>query len=104
MQGNEAGGIDVHRLCSDQGAPGNPSQLQAQRKEIRGPVAPGGPIPESPHYSSSQSPDCVKLPGAPPQRVRLPEEWSLQEGNLHFSTMQIISFHKTGSFGLTCGL
>lgn len=63
----------VHGWCSDQGAPGIPPQLQAQRKEIRGLVAPSGPTPESPPYSSSQNPDCVKPPGAPPQRSRLPE-------------------------------
>ena len=36
-------------------------------------MAPGGPAPEAPLYSSSQSPDCVRPPGAPPQRARLPE-------------------------------
>ena len=36
-------------------------------------MAPSGPTPESPPYSSSQNPDCVKPPGAPPQRSRLPE-------------------------------
>ena len=36
--------------------------LQAQRKEVRGPVAPGGSNPESPLYFSSQSPDKGRTP------------------------------------------
>ena len=47
--------------------------LQAQRKEVRGPVAPGGPTSESPLYASSQSSDRGRTPRAPPQRARLPE-------------------------------
>ena len=36
--------------------------LQAQRKEVRGLVAPGGSTPESPLYSRSQSPDRKRTP------------------------------------------
>ena len=61
--------------------------LQAQRKEVRGPVAPGGPSPESPLYSSSQSSDRGRTPRAPAQTARLPEAMELREGRLHFSTM-----------------
>ena len=40
-------------------------RLQAQRKEVRGPLTPGGPTPESPFYSSSQSPERGRPPGVP---------------------------------------
>ena len=38
-------------------------RLQAQRKEVRGPLTSGGPTPESPFYSSSQSPERGRPPG-----------------------------------------
>ena len=71
--GKKAGGRGVHRRCSDQKPVVSNHHLQAQRKEVRGPVAPGGPTPESPLYSSSQSPDKGKISAAPPQKARLPE-------------------------------
>ena len=98
MQGKEAGGIDVHRWCSDQGAPGIPPQLQAQRKEIRGLVAPSGPTTESPPYSSSQNPDCVKPPGAPPQRSRLPEEWSSEQGSFTSPQCKLSALTRLGAW------
>ena len=66
-------GRGVHRRCSDQKPVVSNHHLQAQRKEVRGPVAPGDPTPESPLYSSSQSPDRGKISAAPPQKARLPE-------------------------------
>ena len=71
--GKEAGGRGIHRLCSDQKPMVSSHHLQAQRKEVRGPVAPGGPTSESPLYASSQSSDRGRTPRAPPQRARLPE-------------------------------
>lgn len=61
--------------------------LQAQRKEVRGLVAPGGPTPESPPTPAPRAQterEYLELlhrgPGCQRQR-------SLQEGELHFSTM-----------------
>ena len=61
--------------------------LQAQRKAVRGPVAPGGPTPESsptPAPRAQTEREYLELlhrgPGCQRQR-------SLQEGELHFSTM-----------------
>ena len=71
--GKKAGGRGFHRRFSDQKPVVSNHHLQAQRKEVRGPVAPGGPTPESPLYSSSQSPDKGKISAAPPQKARLPE-------------------------------
>ena len=44
--GKEAGGRGFHRRCSDQEPMASNHHLQAQRKEVRGPMAPGGPTPE----------------------------------------------------------
>lgn len=86
-------------MCSDQGAPGN-HQLQAQRKEIRGLVAPSDPTPGSPPpHSSSQSPDCMKPPGAPEQRARLPgavEPLSRQASLLHNANNQLSQDRELG--------
>ena len=71
--GKKAGGRGVHRRCSDQKPVVSNHHLQAQRKEVRGPMAPGGPTPESPLYSSSKSLDRGRTPAAPPQKARLPE-------------------------------
>ena len=61
--------------------------LQAQREEVRGPVAPGGPTPESsltsPPRAHTEREHLELLhrgPGCQRQR-------SFQEGKLHFFTM-----------------
>ena len=60
--GKEAGG----RVPTDSTETKEPlaslHHLQAQRKEVRGLVAPGGSTPESPLYSRSQSPDRKRTP------------------------------------------
>ena len=48
--GKEAGGRGAHRWCSDPGAPGVPLSTGPEGRRP-------GPAPESPLYSSSQSPD-----------------------------------------------
>ena len=40
-------------------------RLQAQRKEVRGPLTSGVLTPEFPFYSSSQSPERGRPPGVP---------------------------------------
>ena len=59
--------------------------LHAQRKEITGPLALGGPTPEPPLYSSSQSPDRGRSPGVPDRGPGPQKQQSLQAGNLHLS-------------------
>ena len=62
--------------------------LQAQRKEVRGPVAPGGPTSDRPPlYAAPRAQtegEFLELLHRGPGCQR---QWSLQEGKLHFSTM-----------------
>ena len=61
--------------------------LQAQRKEVTGPLAPGSPTPESPLYSSLQNADRGRPPGLPDRGPGSQKQQSLQAGNLHLSTV-----------------
>ena len=68
-------------------------RLQAQRKEGRGLVAPGGPTPESPPNPAPRAQtegEHLELL----QRTRLPDRGASEQG----------SFHRTGSLGQTHGL
>ena len=62
-------------------------RLQAQRKEVRGPLTPGGPTPESPFYSSSQSPERGRPPGVPDRGPGSQRQRHLRARNIHFSTV-----------------